>query len=251
MQAIYVNINHITIITMLRELVRVKEVWLVYRIMIVEDDRELRETLKELLILKNYDVITAGSVKEFDEHTDIYDMYLLDVKLPDGDGFDICERIRHNSDAPIIFITSCDDEESIIKGLDMGGDDYVTKPFHNAVLLSRISANLRRRDMNSGDVYNKGSLSVHFDQYKLYRDGKELKLSSNEWDIIKILIENKGRVVRRDVFFDRLWDMHGNYVEYNTLTVTMSRLKVKLGTFSDEHIPYIETIRNVGYRWII
>ena len=168
MQAIYVNINHITIITMLRELVRVKEVGLVYRIMIVEDDRELRETLKELLILKNYDVITAGSVKEFDEHTDIYDMYL----------FDICERIRHNSDAPIIFITSCDDEESIIKGLDMGGDDYVTKPFHNAVLLSRISANLRRRDMNSGDVYNKGSLSVHFDQYKLYRDGKELKLSS-------------------------------------------------------------------------
>ena len=238
MQAIYVNINHITIITMLRELVRVKEVGLVYRIMIVEDDRELRETLKELLILKNYDVITSGSVKEFDEHTDI-------------DGFDICERIRHNSDAPIIFITSCDDEESIIKGLDMGGDDYVTKPFHNAVLLSRISANLRRRDMNSGDVYNKGSLSVHFDQYKLYRDGKELKLSSNEWDIIKILIENKGRVVRRDVFFDRLWDMHGNYVEYNTLTVTMSRLKAKLGTFSDEHIPYIETIRNVGYRWII
>ena len=203
---------------------RVKEVGLVYRIMIVEDDRELRETLKELLILKNYDVITSGSVKEFDEHTDIYDMYLLDVKLPDGDGFDICERIRHNSDAPIIFITSCDDEESIIKGLDMGGDDYVT---------------------------NKGSLSVHFDQYKLYRDGKELKLSSNEWDIIKILIENKGRVVRRDVFFDRLWDMHGNYVEYNTLTVTMSRLKAKLGTFSDEHIPYIETIRNVGYRWII
>ena len=173
---------------------RVKEVGLVYRIMIVEDDRELRETLKELLILKNYDVITSGSVKEFDEHTDIYDMYLLDVKLPDGDGFDICERIRHNSDAPIIFITSCDDEESIIKGLDMGGDDYVTKPFHNAVLLSRISANLRRRDMNSGDVYNKGSLSVHFDQYKLYRDGKELKLSSNEWDIIKILIENKGMV---------------------------------------------------------
>ena len=240
MQAIYVNINHITIITMLRELVRVKEVGLVYRIMIVEDDRELRETLKELLILKNYDVITSGSVKEFDEHTDIYDMYLLDVKLPDGDGFDICERIRHNSDAPIIFITSCDDEESIIKGLDMGGDDYVTKPFHNAVLLSRISANLRRRDMNSGDVYNKGSLSVHFDQYKLYRDGKELKLSSNEWDIIKILIENKGRVVRRDVFF-----------EYNTLTVAMSRIKAKLGTFSDEHIPYIETIRNVGYRWII
>jgi two-component system response regulator RegX3 len=89
---------------MLRELVRVKEVGLVYRIMIVEDDRELRETLKELLILKNYDVITSGSVKEFDEHTDIYDMYLLDVKLPDGDGFDICERIRQRCTDYIYYL---------------------------------------------------------------------------------------------------------------------------------------------------
>ena len=179
------------------------------------------------------------------------DLVILDLMLPELDGLEVAKEIRKTSHTPIIMLSAKDSEFDKVIGLEIGADDYVTKPFHNAVLLSRISANLRRRDMNSGDVYNKGSLSVHFDQYKLYRDGKELKLSSNEWDIIKILIENKGRVVRRDVFFDRLWDMHGNYVEYNTLTVTMSRLKAKLGTFSDEHIPYIETIRNVGYRWII
>ena len=189
-----------------------------YRIMLVEDDRELGETIKSLLTLKGYDVTLIGSVKEYNKHTEVYDMYLLDVKLPDGDGFQICEKIRHNLDAPIIFITSCDDEESIVKGLDIGGDDYVTKPFHNAVLLSRISANLRRSGMNDGDVYKKGELAIYFDKYKLYRAGNELKLS--------------------------------NYVEYNTLTVNMSRLKAKLGTFGDERVPYIETIRNVGYRWI-
>ena len=121
----------------------------------------------------------------------------------------------------------------------MGGDDYVTKPFHNAVLLSRISANLRRSSMNDGDVYKKGELAIYFDKYKLYRAGNELKLSNNEWDMLKILVENKGRVVRRDVFFERLWDIHGNYVEYNTLTVNMSRLKAKLGTFVEERVSYI------------
>ena len=130
-----------------------------YRIMLVEDDKELGETIKSLLVLKGYDVELIGSVKEYNKHTEVYDMYLLDVKLPDGDGFQVCEKIRHNSDAPIIFITSCDDEESIVRGLDIGGDDYVTKPFHNAVLLSRISANLRRSGMNDGDVYKKGELS--------------------------------------------------------------------------------------------
>ena len=220
---------------------------------ILEDDEVIRGQLSQLLRDKGYEVIESADISSFNKiDRENTDLYLLDVYLPDGDGFSVCEKLRSEGCVtPVIFLTSCDDEDSITKGLDIGGDDYITKPFRVSELLSRISANLRRRDMNSGDVYNKGSLSVHFDQYKLYRDGKELKLSSNEWDIIKILIENKGRVVRRDVFFDRLWDMHGNYVEYNTLTVTMSRLKAKLGTFSDEHIPYIETIRNVGYRWII
>lgn len=160
-----------------------------YRIMLVEDDKELGETIKSLLVLKGYDVELIGSVKEYNKHTEVYDMYLLDVKLPDGDGFQVCEKIRHNSDAPIIFITSCDDEESIVRGLDIGGDDYVTKPFHNAVLLSRISANLRRSGMNDGDVYKKGELSIYFDKYKLYRAGNELKLSNMNGICLRYLLK--------------------------------------------------------------
>ena len=223
------------------------------KILVVDDERPISDIIKFNLTKEGYEVVTAFDGREALEQFEAEkpDLVILDLMLPELDGLEVAKEIRKTNHTPIIMLSAKDSEFDKVIGLEIGADDYVTKPFHNAVLLSRISANLRRRDMNSGDVYNKGSLSVHFDQYKLYRDGKELKLSSNEWDIIKILIENKGRVVRRDVFFDRLWDMHGNYVEYNTLTVTMSRLKAKLGTFSDEHIPYIETIRNVGYRWIV
>ena len=193
------------------------------RILIVEDDTDINNLLYTALQKAGYETVQAFSGTEarmlFQMDKAGFSLILLDLMLPGIDGYQVCREIRSKAATPIIMLSAKDSEFDKVIGLEIGADDYVTKPFHNAVLLSRISANLRRRDMNSGDVYNKGSLSVHFDQYKLYRDGKELKLSSNEWDIIKILIENKGRVVRRDVFFDRLWDMHGNYVEYNTLTV--------------------------------
>ena len=178
-------------------------------------------------------------------------MFLLDVKLPDGSGFDICRKIRKSSEeVPVIFLTSCDNEEEIVTGLDIGADDYITKPFYTKELLSRISANLRRSKFNVGNIYKKGDIVVDFDRYKISRNGVELNISTNEFDIIKILIENKGRVVRRDVIYEKIWDIHGNFVEYNTLTVAMSRIKAKLGTYGEKHQQYIETIRNVGYRWI-
>lgn len=230
-----------------------------YRIMLVEDDRELGETIKSLLTLKGYDVTLIGSVKEYSKHTEVYDMYLLDVKLPDGDGFQICEKIRHNLDAPIIFITSCDDEESIVKGLDIGGDDYVTKPFHNAVLLSRISANLRRQamldnsisntDKNNSNIYTLGSLVINFDNLTIKKAGKDIQLSPTEFALLEILVCNRCLIVRREVFFQKLWDRTGTFVEDNTLTVTVSRLKTKLGKMDNSDKNYIDTIRGVGYRW--
>ena len=230
-----------------------------YRIMLVEDDKELGETIKSLLTLKGYDVTLIGSVKEYNKHTEVYDMYLLDVKLPDGDGFQICEKIRHNLDAPIIFITSCDDEESIVKGLDIGGDDYVTKPFHNAVLLSRISANLRRQamldnsisntDKNNSNIYTLGSLVINFDNLTIKKAGKDIQLSPTEFALLEILVCNRCLIVRREVFFQKLWDRTGTFVEDNTLTVTVSRLKTKLGKMDNSDKNYIDTIRGVGYRW--
>ena len=221
-------------------------------IAIVEDEKELQDSLKALLESKGYDTVTAASCSQAEDIMGDHqvDMYLLDVKLPDGSGFDICRNIRKTSEVPVIFLTSCDDEESIVTGLDIGGDDYITKPFHTAELLSRISANLRRSKFNTGNIYRKGDICVDFDRYKITKCGEELNISSNEFAIVHMLIENKGKVVRRDTIFEQIWDIHGNFVEYNTLTVAMSRIKAKLGTYGAEHSQYIETIRNVGYRWI-
>ena len=99
-------------------------------------------------------------------------------------------------------------------------------------------------------IYKKGDIVVDFDRYKISRCGEELYVSTNEFDIVRIIIENKGKVVRREVIYEKIWDIHGNFVEYNTLTVAMSRIKAKLGTYGEKHQQYIETIRNVGYRWI-
>ena len=221
-------------------------------IAIVEDEKELQDSLKALLESKGYDTVTAASCLQAEDIMGDHqvDMYLLDVKLPDGSGFDICRNIRKTSEVPVIFLTSCDDEESIVTGLDIGGDDYITKPFHTAELMSRISANLRRSKFNAGNIYRKGDICVDFDRYKITKCGEELNISSNEFAIVHMLIENKGKVVRRDTIFEQIWDIHGNFVEYNTLTVAMSRIKAKLGTYGAEHSQYIETIRNVGYRWI-
>lgn len=222
-------------------------------IAVVEDEKELCESLKLLLTEKGYEIVTAGSCGEADKYigNPQIDMFLLDVKLPDGSGFDICRKIRKSSEeVPVIFLTSCDNEEEIVTGLDIGADDYITKPFYTKELLSRISANLRRSKFNVGNIYKKGDIAVDFDRYKISRQGEELNISTNEFDIVRILIENKGKVVRRDAIYEKIWDVHGNFVEYNTLTVAMSRIKAKLGTYGEEHQQYIETIRNVGYRWI-
>lgn len=221
------------------------------KILIVEDDKEVKDALCSLLSYEGYDVRAVSSIKEYDTLDEVPDLYLLDVLLPDGTGYDICGRIRKSEKTPIIFITSCDDEDLIVKGLDIGGDDYITKPFRNKELLSRISANLRRTGaLDNGTVYQKDDLKIYFDKYKVEKAGKPLNISKNEFDIIKLLVDNKGKVVKRDTFFEKIWDIHGNFVEYNTLTVTMSRLKAKLGVCRQEQKSFIETIRNVGYRWI-
>ncbi|MDO5382217.1 MAG: response regulator transcription factor [Eubacteriales bacterium] len=235
-------------------------------ILILEDDREIGESLKEILVNKGYEAVTVTDVADFYRTWDSknntvlkrevetecseVELFILDVKLPDGSGFDVCKYIRKSNNTPVIFLTSYDDEESVVKGLDIGGDDYITKPFKTAELLSRIAANIRRSKFNVGSSYSKGDLEIHFDQYKVVKNGKELNISTKEFEIIKLLIENKGKVVRRESIFQRIWDEQGNFVEYNTLTVAISRIKAKLGTYTEGQKQYIETIRNVGYRWL-
>lgn len=221
-------------------------------ILIVDDEQPIVDILVYNLQKEGYKTIEAGdgltAVELATEKRP--DLILLDIMLPKLDGLSVCKRIKNSFNVPIIMLTAKDGEIDKILGLELGADDYITKPFYTKELLSRISANLRRSKFNAGNIYKKGDIVVDFDRYKISRHGEELNISTNEFDIVKMLIENKGRVVRRDVIYEKIWDVHGNFVEYNTLTVAMSRIKAKLGTYGEKNQQYIETIRNVGYRWI-
>lgn len=234
-------------------------------ILIVEDDEYIRECIEKLLRKNGYDTAVAGSVeavqKMVEDKAD-FDLYLLDIILPDGSGFDICRSLRDKTHAPIIFLTSCDDEESITKGLDIGGDDYITKPFRAAELMSRIRANLRRMEYSykikniSNDIYksNEKCLSadgivINHEKHEVTKAGKIINLTPLEYELLGLLTANRGLIVKRVTILEKLWDSSGNFVEDSTLTVTVSRLKSKLGT-NPEGRAYIETVRGYGYRWI-
>lgn len=222
------------------------------RVLILEDDEYIRSGLCKLLEQQGFDVNGVGTVEAFFQSVNAapaYDMYLVDVMLPDGNGFDVCKRLRENSEAVIIFLTSCDDEESIIKGLDIGADDYITKPFRTAELLSRIQANLRRFKHKVSQVeINQDEICVDREGFTVTKNGENISLSPMEFDLLNILVANSGLIVRREMLLEKLWDNSGNFVEDGTLTVTVSRLKSKLGNDKSGK-PYIETIRGVGYRW--
>lgn len=217
------------------------------KILIVEDDLYLRRDIKEVLETKGYEVVAASCVREALEY--IYknaeiDLYLLDLWLPDGDGFHICEEIRKRNLKPVIFLTVCDNEENVVRGLNMGADDYVTKPFRPGELLSRIQANLRRGEyLREQPVLKSGELVLDISREEVLKSGDLLKLSPLEYRLLRKLMENGEQIVKREQLLNCLWDFQYEGVEDNTLSVNMSRLRSKLGG------DYIETIRGFGYRF--
>ena len=216
------------------------------KILIVEDDAYLRRDLKEILIKNNYDVITASSVGEacccINRQDDI-ELYVLDICLTDGDGFELCSVIRKKNSNPIIFLSAYDDEEKIVKGLNLGADDYVIKPYRAGELLSRIRANLRRiKDLQERDILKSGDLILDIKQSVVTKNGKDIHLSPIEYDILLKLMDNSERIVKREQLIE-MWDNAGNFVEDNTLSVNISRLRNKIG------MEFIETIRGFGYRF--
>lgn len=189
----------------------------------------------------------AATVTEAVHYVDIYEdikLYLVDIWLPDGDGFTVCENVRKHNLKPIIFLSVCDDEEYIIKGLNLGGDDYVTKPFRTRELISRIEANLRR--VNKREVENilkSEMLEVDLIGKIVIKDGEIIKLTPIEYYLLVKLMENAERIVKREQLHMCIWDGFGEEVEDNTLSVNISRLRSKIG------VDYIETIRGFGYRY--
>ena len=229
------------------------------KILVVEDDISLKDSLVRLLQNRDFLVQAVENKQQAVEQIKSgqqYDIYLLDVWLPDGNGFDICHEIRKISQAIVMFLTSCDDEESITKGLDIGGDDYITKPFRAAELISRIHANLRRlavpvmsemsalpQVQNRRKILVSGDIRADFKRAEIFKDGQLLKLTPLEAQLLEIFLRNPEIIIKRGQFLEKLWDGHGNFVEDNTLTVSVSRLKNKLGVYTKGKQQYIETIR--------
>lgn len=217
-----------------------------YKILVVEDDFYLRRNLAEILKQNEYCVQTASSVGEavrYVQTDNEIDLYLLDLWLPDGDGFEICKEIRKRNHRPVIFLSVCEDEETVVKGLNMGGDDYVVKPYRAKELLSRISANLRKMNQqNELYVLRSGELLLDIKQSVVIKKEKELHISPVEFVLLLKLMQNAERIVGREQLLDCL--SKDEELEDNTLSVRMSRLRSKIGN------EYIETIRGFGYRFV-
>jgi DNA-binding response OmpR family regulator len=218
-----------------------------YKILIVEDDEDILSSLKETLEIKDYQVITACNYKEalLNMNSSI-DLIIMDIQLPDGNGIVLCKKIRENYKTPLIFLTCKNDEETIVEGLNAGGDDYVCKPFGIKELYARINSILRRVPVNSQYIFT-GDLKVDKTCHKIYKKDDLLDISIVIYYILLTLIEANGVVITRDHLMEVVERQTHHFIEDNTLSVHMKRLRNILGKYNDA--PYIETVRGVGYRW--
>lgn len=213
------------------------------RIFLLEDDAFLRDGLFEMLQKEGYITkcaSTCGEAKVLLSGSR-FNLIIFDVMLPDGSGLDLCTEIRKvDTNIPILFLTACDDEIQIVRGLDAGADDYVTKPFKLQELLSRIRALLRR---NSNLIMKSKDIVINPQNITVMKNGKNIFVTPTEFQILSILIRNNGIIVTRNTLLQNIWDDNNNFIDDNTLSVHISRLREKIGA---EHIV---TIRGVGYRW--
>ena len=221
------------------------------KVFIVEDDPIIVEGLTIALNQEGYEVTSfdnvADSIKEIDSEAHYY-VCLLDVNLPDGDGFQVCKAIRSKSDVPVIFLTACDDEIHTVLAFEQGADDYIAKPFRIRELLARIKAILRRSgvEQNKNEVVKVGNNQVDIMSGKVFRNGEEIFLSAVEYRLLLTFIKSRGQLLTRQQILTAMWDSAGDFVNDNTLTVYVRRLRKKLEEPGDK--PVIETVRGVGYR---
>lgn len=218
-------------------------------ILLVEDDDIIASGLEYALEQDGYGVIRRRDIASAMEiiRTEGISLGILDLGLPDGSGFTLCEALR-DRDVPVVILTAVDDEANTVRGLEMGADDYVAKPFRLRELLARIKAVLRRRHGDAPPVIDIGhGIQIHPHQAKVFAGGAELGLTALEYRLLLVLAEHRGQVLSRNQLLESLWDTAGNFVEDNTLTVYIRRLREKLG--DDSQSPQIiKTVRGMGYR---
>lgn len=218
------------------------------KILLVEDDGQIAAYLGELLRAEGFDTQIASSKKEAGECllAQAFDLVLLDVSLPDGNGFSICAEIKKEYEIPVIFLTASGDEYSVVAGLDMGADDYIAKPFRPRELISRIRSVLRRCKKEQR-ILSCGDLRVNVSSATVTKGEKELFLSALEYRLLLLLLQNKGQILTRNQLLEEIWDASGEYVNDNTLSVYMKRLREKIEE-NPQSPRLLHTIRGIGYR---
>ncbi len=222
---------------------------------LLEDDVSLVDGLKYSLKKNGFDVTVVRTVEEATASLPAiseYDLLLLDVTLPDGTGFEVCEKVRRqNTQIPIIFLTASDEEVNIIRGLDLGGDDYITKPFMLGELCSRIRVQLRRSGIGSQEKTTSlqcGDITIDLLGSRALLNGKALELTNAEYRLLCLLVKNEGLIMTREKILDELWDNNSDFVDDNTLSVYVRRLreKIEINPSQPEHLI---TVRGFGYQW--
>lgn len=214
------------------------------KILLVEDNESIILGLEYLFNDEKFEYQITKSKKEALEVLDkeYFDVILLDVSLPDGDGFSICKYIKEKKDIPVIFLTAKDEEEDIVLGFDLGADDYVIKPFRNRELISRIK-NILKRNVESNLIIK--DIKIDTTLGKVYKANNEISLTKLEYKILVDLFSNRNRLIKREEILNNIWDIAGNFVNDNTLTVYIKRIREKIG---DKEGKIIETVRGLGYR---
>ena len=222
------------------------------KILMIEDDSTIAFGVKYALEQEGIKIDISKDLESgrFNVNENNYDLILLDVMLPDGNGYDFCKEIRKMNNTPIIFLTACDDEVNVVMGLDLGGDDYITKPFRVRELISRIKAVMRRNkgEDKSKKVLKYGDLSIHTLEARVFKGSEEVFLTSVEYKLLLILIQNENIVLSRNQILEKLWDVTYDFINDNTLTVYIKRLREKIE--EDSSNPHhIITVRGIGYKW--
>lgn len=218
-------------------------------IFLLEDDEAIGIGLTYSLENEGYNVTLAKSVKEAEKIIDEkeFSLYILDLTLPDGSGYDVCKRIKAKGDLPVIFLTAYDDEVNVIMGFELGADDYISKPFRVKELMLRIKSVMRRYSNETSDgIIKINSLKINTNEAKVYKNNEEIILTTMEYRLLLILLSNRGKVLSRTALLENIWDVAGDFVEDNTLTVYIKRLRDKIE--EDPAKPeFIKTVRGLGY----
>lgn len=223
-------------------------------ILMIEDDSTIAFAVKYAVEQEGFNLDIAENLENARKIVDTkeYDLILLDVMLPDGNGYEFLKQLReHDEDTPVIFLTACDEEVNIVMGLDIGADDYITKPFRVRELISRINAILRRRGKsqdNNKKILKFKNISIHTLEARVFKNNEEIFLTSAEYKLLLILIQNKNMVLSRAQILEKLWDVTYDFINDNTLSVYIKRLREKIEDDSSKP-QYILTVRGLGYKW--